>query len=345
MHKINKMSLFLKLRMLLCIFLRRKITIRRILNFLNNQTCYLLRLAKRSGSPSILLVEPSNRCNLACVGCHDNNNKIYDYRHEQYNQKISLGYLDLSLYQKAIANLAKDILLVGLYLKGEPLLNKNIFLMIRYANDFKIPTLMSTNGMLLNEQNNLNLVNSGLDFIKISISGFHQTTYQKFNRQGDIELIKSNINNLVKIKNQHQSRLLIMIDYILFNYNQEEFELIRKWCAKSNLICIPREGRYLDSFKTIDHQQSQKPSINRLCTWLWHIAVLNWDGGVLPCCMAPAYSDPPILGQVKNMSLPQIWNGSKYHNFRNQHIAKGRDPIFICHHCNEGNLGFQLKRE
>ena len=69
------------------------------------------------------------------------------------------------------------------------------------------------------------------------------------------------------------------------------------------------------------------------CWKMWHSCVLTRDGIVVPCCF---YKDAyHRLGNLKEQSFKEIWNGPLYNQFRSL-ILKGRDQIDICKNCTEG---------
>ncbi len=341
------MDLLLKLRMMYLLLFSGKISFIKILNFFRNQLFYFFKKTKFLHYPTILIVEPGNYCNLACISCRDKKNNIYDYFYEQKHQKIPQGTLDTDLYYRVLEEAKQSVLITSLYLHGEPLLNKDIFQMIKYATDRKVATLIATNGMMLNANYNQKLIDSGLDFVKIAISGFYQKTYEKLHQKGDIELIKNNIVDLTTKKKVNKSPLLIMVDYILFDYNRDEIELVQQFCQQLQVVCTVRIGHWPVGFKEgrpILKKKKSGPS-DKLCKWPWHIAVLNWNGQVLPCTKTAISSSPIVLGDLNHRSLHQIWDGPEYNDFRAQHVQKGRKSFHICQKCHWDSIGFQQEEE
>ena len=80
--------------------------------------------------------------------------------------------MDIKIYEKIIDE-AKDYLLMSVpYINGEPLLSKDIYRAIEYANKNKVGSLISSNGIILNKKNTEKLLETGLDFFKrVHISG------------------------------------------------------------------------------------------------------------------------------------------------------------------------------
>jgi len=66
------------------------------------------------------------------------------------------------------ANLSPDNIVFS---GGEPLLRKDLFELISFANQRKINTCLTSNGTLINEQMAKNLFSSGISVVNISIEG------------------------------------------------------------------------------------------------------------------------------------------------------------------------------
>ena len=86
--------------------------------------------------------------------------------------------MPLSTYQEVLDQAKDHMLIAVLYLNGEPLMYKDLVPALKYATDRKVATLIATNGELLYENKIIELLDSGLDVIKIAITGFTQEIYQ-----------------------------------------------------------------------------------------------------------------------------------------------------------------------
>lgn len=69
------------------------------------------------------------------------------------------------------------------------------------------------------------------------------------------------------------------------------------------------------------------------CWKLWHSSVITWDGLVVPCFFYKEAKHP--LGDSKETSFLQIWQGTKYNNFRAA-VLRSRSEIDIRKNCSEG---------
>jgi MoaA/NifB/PqqE/SkfB family radical SAM enzyme len=68
-------------------------------------------------------------------------------------------------------------------------------------------------------------VNSGLDYMTVSIDGATQSTYEKYRRKGDIETVYRNVRSLTEAKKRLGRRTpTVSWQYLAFEHNQHEID-------------------------------------------------------------------------------------------------------------------------
>ena len=67
-----------------------------------------------------------------------------------------------------------------------------------------------------------------------------------------------------------------------------------------------------------------------ICPFAWQYVVVQWNGDVVACCRD--YNGVNIMGNVKEESLKEIWNGKAYHEFR-KNMVSGDYQNAICGPC------------
>src|SRR5690349_680575 len=68
-------------------------------------------------------------------------------------------------------------------------------------------------------------VNSGLDYMTVSIDGATQSVYEKYRRKGDIEAVYKNVRSLVEAKKRLGRRTpTVSWQYLAFKHNEHEIE-------------------------------------------------------------------------------------------------------------------------
>jgi MoaA/NifB/PqqE/SkfB family radical SAM enzyme len=192
----------------------------KILNLFLARYHFQARSASVLSRPFGLVIDPSNMCQLACPGC------VHSDRSEEFQlfdwPKGTLSTDCFSALLKLYGPYA-----VGVYFcnYGEPLLNLATPKLIRLAKTYLIGTALSTS-LSVRKFDAEAYVESGLDFMVMSIDGATQPVYEKFRRNGELELVFSNIRKLVSAKRQLRKRTPVLSwNFLAFEHNVHEIPL------------------------------------------------------------------------------------------------------------------------
>lgn len=336
--------LYMQLLYIWILLKRRKITLRKGVNFLSNLYNYWAKKVVPGNYPSIIIFDVTNYCNLWCAICRERPNSI-SCDPKGSGASIPMGRMTYKMFSEIIGETKGHIMLALMYMAGEPLMNPDIYKMIEKATDYRIPTMLSTNGMLLTMSNNEKLINSGLDLIKIAISGYSQEVYEREHRGGNIKTILANIENLATLKKQLSSDMIIVVDYILYAHNEGELVDIENFCRNTGVDLTTRVGRTTLGQRNNELNMTSKETLTvktNLCDWLWRVMSVSWDGRVFPCCEYAFSNRPVILGQYdENNSIYSIWNGKLLKNYRTAHLKNGRASFDVCKQCHYSGVKFQ----
>ena len=71
--------IYLQILFLLNLFIKRKITLKKIINFAVNFVRHLQKKTRAGKYPSIIVFETTNHCNLFCTGCRTTTTNLLDY--------------------------------------------------------------------------------------------------------------------------------------------------------------------------------------------------------------------------------------------------------------------------
>ena len=316
--------------------LKRQLTIQKIISLFHNlMRGFFFRSSFVYGLPSVLVVEPTDVCNLKCLGC--------GFQQENGIDAIKRSFLSLDTYKKVIDDAKENALLLFPFMGGEPFLHPDIFEIIQYAEERKIATIISTNGNFSVENWEERLLDSGLDRIVFSISGTTQEVYKRYHKGGDLNLVFKNIEALVKEKRKRNVRFpRIYLRYLAFPENRVDKGNAKKISIKLGVdyLEIRQDNNWLfNEIDTIDQNKIYrgKNKIPNFCFWLWTTMVINSKGEVRPCCFE--YFNIPKLGNVHQESIVKIWHSLQYNSFRKQ-ILKNRKHLKSCVKCNT-RIGFQ----
>lgn len=131
--------------------------------FLDNSIVFLTKKSPQKG-PLFVVWDITANCNLRCLFCgfgKTNDNILQSDTELPLEQKI-----------KIIKNLAERGVWFLSFCGGEPLLCKDLEQIVKEAKSQKLVVNVSTNGFLLEEKART-LINSGVDFVTISIDGYN----------------------------------------------------------------------------------------------------------------------------------------------------------------------------
>ena len=307
---------------------------------------YLSRILKKPvvwGLPPILMIEPTNICNLKCPMCPAIVGK----------RVLSKGQLKLDNYKKLLDEVGDTVFQVQLWNQGEPFINKDFLEMVRYAKTYGIMTITSTNAHFVgSEAKAEEIVKSGLDQLIISMDGTNQETYEKYRVNGDYNLVLQNLIRLARAKKKLNSKTpLIELQFIVFKHNQDEIDTIihlakeydiDRLSFKTPMVYSAEqadeflvEAQKKELYRFDEQNVSRKPAVPDWCKRLWLNSTVNWDGTVVPCCF-DADSDHIFANVFENgSSFKSTWKNKKYTAFR-QALLKNRSAIDMCRNCTEG---------
>jgi len=218
---------------------------------------------------------------------------------------------------------------------GEPLLNPDLPKMIRFARSnakWMAPDLDIFSNTTLNHlPDPMALLESGINRIKISVSGMTQEIYSRNHQGGNIEVVLSNILKLVDTKNKSglkNIRLgMIFHEYL---YNKHEVEIARKFCNKHGLTfglrrtyipCVEDNieflkhkeklsgfySQFIDLDKEISLMKTLDPADACYCRLRWNRVTVHFNGQLYRCC--GVFEKKFFLGSVfdfKIIDIPQM---------------------------------------
>ena len=300
--------------------------------------------------PIYIQIEPATICNLKCKMC------IAPYWEKRE------PYLSLEKF-KIITEQFPYLRKISLVGAGEPLLNPDIFEIIRWAKSRKILIGFATNGMLLTKRNIGNILNSGTDWLNISVDGATKETHERIRQGGDFDLVINNIKELVEAKKDNKTDISLW--FLGMRDNIEELPQMVKLASglgikKLNMQTVHYWGRQdwklrLDGQRLDDGLVKLKSIIleaittakkynilfnyvntpfnksKRVCKWPWKSCYITVEGFVTPCCLHGSDPNNINFGNIFIDDFRDIWNNRAYQEFRK--MLKSDKPPSLCVGC------------
>ncbi|HEY3058617.1 MAG TPA: radical SAM protein [Chloroflexota bacterium] len=138
--------------------------------------------------------EVANRCNSKCATCP------LTFSPQEAARQLSLDEF------KSIVDQLPELRRAVLQGVGEPLLNRDLASMIAYLKSCQVYTVFNTNAALLTYRRQVELVDSGLDELRVSLDSSTPETYARIRGIPAFERVVANIGQMVHTRAERHSR-------------------------------------------------------------------------------------------------------------------------------------------
>jgi radical SAM protein with 4Fe4S-binding SPASM domain len=197
----------------------------------------------------IFVFEITSKCNLACKYC---------YNVWLQNQEYEKGDLDLATFKKILNQLIKDTEIYAIALAGgEPLLNKEILQIAKYAREKNIRVIIASNGTLFSAE----LIS---DFVKIQIRDFvismpslSAEKFQKLTEKQNLSALKKSLIMLRKLNCN------IALAFTATNLNLTEIEKVFKFAQVLGVTEL-QINRFCPGGRGLQHEKELRISNSEL---------------------------------------------------------------------------------
>ena len=312
--------------------------------------------------PSMLQIEPTNRCNLKCVMCPHG-----------FGPPAHLSNMSLDMFKRILDEfpLLNSVHIQGL---GEPLLHPKLIDMIEYAKQRGLATAFITNLTVLNDRMAERLVRAGHDLVFVSIDSMDPAIVASLRRGASYDVLGRVLENVDRIRTV-RTRLgsdkpeievfSIIMQHALPGLRDFVGAIkaagIRKVCFQ-DLVPegIDPEERLSNGARLVDEpisalpREEQRTALEQIrglnddeievvpphflemldspvdyfggiptCLDLWERPMVAVDGTVAACCYALGI--PHLhMGNIYEQSFREIWFGVRYQKLRLQHLTNRR---------------------
>jgi len=134
--------------------------------------------------PVCLYLETTNRCNLPCTTCP----RTFEELEPAANMSFELF--------RSIVDQYPNIARVVLHGVGEPLMVPHLPRMVRYLKQRGTHVLFNTNGTLLNDRRGRDLIDSGLDELRVSLDAAEPESFKAVRGKDAFDRIVKNVREL-----------------------------------------------------------------------------------------------------------------------------------------------------
>lgn len=288
-------------------------------------------------TPFILFIDPCGRCNFSCNFCPCNTS---DYNKEERHKIMSLS--DFKHVIDGLKSFPEKIKVIYLYGFGEPLLNPDFIEMAKYlkAADVCREIRLVTNGYLMNPKLNDQLVESGIDLIRISIEALNDKDYKKI--CGVNLRYEDFVANIADLYKKSRGKLQVGCKIVNATISSEDdtklfheiYDSISDFAWVEDIVggwpefeeMVYPEGQQIEADNWIwksDHYTK--------CSFSLVMMMVHSNGVVSPC--PNDWKIAHDMGNAFENTLPDIWSSEKWKKFQLLHVEEGREKIPFCQHC------------
>lgn len=305
-------------------------------NLVNNNRAKLEEVIPLK-TPYTITIDPCNLCNFKCNFCA----MQVSAKKQQYQKKI----MELGLYKKIIDDITlfpEKLKILRINGQGEPLLNKNFCEMVRYAKQRKVANFIETitNGSQLNPKLNQELIDSGIDRIRISIEALDSIGYKDVAKANIyFDDFVWNIKDLYE-RSKGKCEIYIKIVDVQLPNNQEKqrfYDIFGNICDR---IFVDKVIPLWSDFAEINETYKINGEIGvhgqavqnvQVCPYPFYSFLINPEGQVTACCAD--WQRKLILGDVSKENLVEIWNGNRIRKLWIDHLKGRKNEYQMCQKC------------
>ena len=294
-------------------------------------------------APFTVYIEQTKYCNFKCFYC------IHSTRDEADGEFRALGHrmqhIDEGFFEKIIHDLKafpqggiKRIVFSGL---GEPLMNPRLPDYVRMAVEAGIAGRVEviTNGLLLTPEKSKALVEAGITNINISVQGLDAEGYQETcGVRIDFDHYLENLKYLYEHKGNVQIYIKAIDATLKTKENEKNFfRIFSPFADRIYIEHLVVMQQQMDGLREIvdgtKNFYGEELDVNRkVCAQSFYFMQIGCEGDIFPCPV-PGLGRNLSMGNAKEHTLVEIWNGSRRRGFLRKMLKKEKDQIPDCATC------------
>ncbi|MBT5938888.1 MAG: radical SAM protein [Rhodospirillaceae bacterium] len=285
-------------------------------------------------------LELNGGCNYTCPMCPQT-----DGREKDFLKKLPYG-----VFTKIIDDaLQYELDTVSLHGSGEPTLNRDMAKYVEYVKSKNVKCLSFTNGYRLSEDISRELIEAGIDTLRISCIGYDRESYAHWMSLDTFDEVRANVKRFVDLNAEMGGHSEVHIHHLVTNIENkaQEIELYRQnwseytgarseiwlmhnWAGSEVELGYHREAMAASS--------SNRRSCGRPFSPLLQVragGLVGHTAAVVACCMVLGKDSEAVLGHLDTQTIAEVVAGSPYSDLRDAHSNMQFDDISYCANCDQ----------
>lgn len=277
--------------------------------------------------PKMVVIAINYVCNALCPGCAYTNSDIRD----SYNDT---KFMSEETFKRIADEVGKENSWLRISGGGEPMIQKNIIELIRYAKNKGCKVGLINNGSLLNEKAARELLEMNIDMIEFSVDACDEQTYNTVRKGLSFNTLINNVQRTFKLRNKLGSKTKIIASAI----NQTGVDVDEVEDFWKSTVDVFQKRKFLTwGINSLENSADTTPYLppeDRIpCPIIFDRLLIDSRGRAMFCIYDIAGKTD--MGNVQENSIKEIWNSKRFKDIRDLHLSGRGAEIDICKTCED----------
>lgn len=230
---------------------------------------------------------------------------------------------------------------IGFHIAGDVFLYKDLAEIVSYAKKSGFAyTFITTNGALATPDRMKEVLDAGLDSIRVSINAADREMYREIHGRDDFNKVFENLRYMHHYIKDNSLKVATSISCVITKKTlgiQEDFRRLFGEYV-DDILFIPVmlqrlncDEQFIKDYQVIDDSQTEVIS-DFICPMLFDAMYINANLEVVPC--SEAYDTNCVFYDLKqDFDLKNAWNSEKYKTYRRLFLNQESLSDTICENC------------
>ena len=278
--------------------------------------------------PKVMKLDICNSCNYRCMFC------------PQAKKDYTTGCIDKELAYKLI----KDFYDGGgrelcLAMRGEPLLNSDMANYVRYAKEIGYTYVFTnTNGFLLSEDKSQELIEAGIDSVKLSINS-HKELYKTIHGVDGYIKVLNNCIFFDKIRKESHRDIKLYVSFVAIKQTLQDVALVEKdfgdYVDEIMVMNANSRGGSISEVTSNMYAGDDEYTFEYPCSQLFNTINVTAEGYMIACCQD--FDNLMVIEDINKKSVIDAWNGDVFCELRRKYM-NGEIQNTLCVNCLSGSI-------
>ncbi|OGS38603.1 MAG: hypothetical protein A2506_11905 [Elusimicrobia bacterium RIFOXYD12_FULL_66_9] len=274
-------------------------------------------------------------CNYKCPMCPQAEGRETDF----------LKRMPFEVFKKVVdegKKLGAEV--ISLQGSGEPTIHPEMPRFVAYVKSQGIQCISLTNGFMLTPKLSRELLEAGLDILRVSAIGYDRESYAKWMGKDAYDKVREQVREFLCIDKELGGKTELTLYHLVMDDKKLDFEVSqyrKNWiehCGAPGEVWKMHNwgGQYED----IPYHRSglTKRSCGRPASPYLTVRAGGLDGhsaAVVPCCFVLGQDSKAVMGHLDNSTIAEVVAGAPYQELRDKHAKGDFDSIDYCKNCDQ----------